>query len=324
MKILQNTSVSKRSIMPRQSFVLTVAFTLFACIGWNYRSSSGNVPALNLWKSDNAIVDKPIPAHEPAPNFRTQLNDSLPGVNKTVALDYYYNCEWKQAGEKKVQYHYVWEDTANSGFSDLGKVIVGLGARIVRSPEAPTAQFLKRCSVYIIVDPDTPDETEHPHYIEDSDAEVIAGWVKDGGTLVLMGNDKGNAEFDHLNRLSGYFGIHFNEDSYHRVVGNQFDEGKFSSLPDHPMFAGVQQIYLKEICSLGLQMPAEPILSEGGHVFMACSHYGKGLVFAVGDPWLYNEYVNGRKLPPSYKNLKAGENLFRWLLEQSAPIVNSR
>jgi unsaturated rhamnogalacturonyl hydrolase len=48
---------------------------------------------------------------------------------------------------------------------------------------------------------------------------------------------------------------------------------------------------------------------------------GKGLVFAVGDPWLYNEYMDTRRLPPGYDNAIAGENLFRWLLDQAFPVA---
>ena len=47
---------------------------------------------------------------------------------------------------------------------------------------------------------------------------------------------------------------------------------------------------------------------------MATSKYGKGSVFAVGDPWLYNEYTDGRKLPVDFENFKAAQDLSRWLL----------
>jgi unsaturated rhamnogalacturonyl hydrolase len=50
---------------------------------------------------------------------------------------------------------------------------------------------------------------------------------------------------------------------------------------------------------------------------MAAAKYGNGTVFAVGDPWLYNEYTDGRKLPPQYKNYAAAEYLGKWLLQQS-------
>ena len=241
---------------------------------------------------------------------------------KVVMLDYFYNCEWKQAGAVKTQFHYIWEDTANSGFSQLGEVIRRLGARLGELHCQPTRHLLGQCSVYIIVDPDTPSETEHPNYISDAAVEIIAAWVKKGGVLVLMNNDKGNAEFEHLNRLAAKFGIHFNEDSYHRVVGNKFDTGKFSQLPDHPIFAGVGQIYMKEICSLTIAKPAVPILTEQGKVFMASARVGEGLVCAVGDPWLYNEYIDANKLPAVFENMKAAENFFRWLLKSASPPLN--
>ncbi len=57
--------------------------------------------------------------------------------------------------------------------------------------------------------------------------------------------------------------------------------------------------------------------AKNGTVIAATVVYGKGKVFAVGDPWLYNEYVNGR-LPAAYQNDKAAADLARWLLAQVA------
>jgi unsaturated rhamnogalacturonyl hydrolase len=48
---------------------------------------------------------------------------------------------------------------------------------------------------------------------------------------------------------------------------------------------------------------------------MAIVQYGKGRVFALGDPWVYNEYVDGRKLPSEYENFKAVEDWVKWLLK---------
>ena len=236
---------------------------------------------------------------------------------KTVALDYYFNCEWKRIDTSLVQYHYVWEDTMNSGFSQLGAVIRSLGAGIAAVHESPADSLLRKYQIYIIVDPDTPEETAHPNYMSESGIKSIVPWVQAGGVLVLMANDSGNAEFVYFNKLAEQFGIHFNEDSYHRVKGKAYDMGKSDDFPPHPVFKDVKQIFLKEICSLTLQKPAEPILTEQGHVFMAYARIGLGLVFAVGDPWLYNEYMDTRKLPSAYENSKAARNLFKWLLEQA-------
>jgi len=42
--------------------------------------------------------------------------------------------------------------------------------------------------------------------------------------------------------------------------------------------------------------------------------YGKGKVFAIGDPLLYNRYVDGRKLPAEWQNFTAAKELVQWLL----------
>ena len=55
---------------------------------------------------------------------------------------------------------------------------------------------------------------------------------------------------------------------------------------------------------------------------MAVAKMGKGTVFAVGDPWLYNEYLDGRKLPASFENYKAAGDLVKWLLKQSTKKAN--
>jgi len=48
-------------------------------------------------------------------------------------------------------------------------------------------------------------------------------------------------------------------------------------------------------------------------------YFKKGAVFAVGDPWFYNEYPDGRKLPPQYENFKAANDLVKWLAHQIPP-----
>ena len=234
----------------------------------------------------------------------------------SVLLDCYYNNEWKtdEAGNP-VRFHYVWSDTANSGFSILGGIITRSGALIDTLCRAPSREALQRASIYLVVDPDTPLETRAPNYIQPADITLIAKWVREGGVLVLMGNDRGNAEFVHLNALAAVFGITFNEDSRNRVVGRDFAAGTFDRFLVHPLFAGVRRIFIKELSTLRIREGAAPLFSDGKDVIMAFSKYGKGAVFAVGDPWFYNEYMDERRLPPGYDNPKAAENLFRWLLE---------
>jgi unsaturated rhamnogalacturonyl hydrolase len=134
--------------------------------------------------------------------------------------------------------------------------------------------------------------------------------------LVLLHNDKGNAEFEHFNILGDKFGIHFNEDSYNRVTGTQYEMGRIDIPAGNPILPHEKKIYQKEICSFTLTAPAKAMLKKDDLIIFAVSKVGKGTVFATGDPWLYNEYTDGRKLPLEYENFKAANDLIPWLIKQ--------
>jgi unsaturated rhamnogalacturonyl hydrolase len=243
------------------------------------------------------------------------------GRGKTVLLDDYFNHELKKDGAgdnsgREITWHYKWDEMSNGGYYLWGDVFGRLGATTGTLSSAPTASNLAGANIYIIVDPDTDKETPKPNFILTADIKAIAGWVKKGGVLVLMANDTGNCEFTHLNELAKTFGITFNGDSLNRVQGTQFEQGKISVTSPDPVFATAKTLYLKEISSLSLSKPATPLLSQDGKVLMATARFGKGTVFAVGDPWLYDEYTDGRKLPAEYENFKAMNDLSRWLLAQ--------
>jgi unsaturated rhamnogalacturonyl hydrolase len=240
------------------------------------------------------------------------------GKGKTVVLDYFFNNEWKKgATGAPVTWHYKWEEMSNGGFSLWGNVFRSYGARTESLKEAPTAANLRRADVYVIVDPDTEKETERPNYVAPEHVRAISDWVRAGGVLVLMGNDFGNAEFDHFNLLARAFGVEFNKDSRNRVVNDQFEQGKLVAPAGHAIFRTARDLYLKEVSTLKLSPPAKSVFDDKGDVIMAVAKVGKGTVFAVGDPWLYNEYTDGRKLPPGYDNFKAADDLAAWLLRQS-------
>jgi unsaturated rhamnogalacturonyl hydrolase len=240
------------------------------------------------------------------------------GLGLTVTLDYYFNGEVKKdANGRVVPYHYKWEEMPNSGFSLWGNIFRNFGVRTEALSSAPTAANLKKTDIYIIVDPDTKEENENPKFIEEAHVKTIAAWVRRGGVLVLMGNDVGNAEFDHFNRLAKQFGIEFNRDSRNRVQGNDYAAGRIVVAGGNPIFKTARELYLKEISTLALAPPASPLIEDKGDVIMAVAKFGKGTVFAVGDPWLYNEYVDGRKLPSEFDNFKAARDLSLWLIERS-------
>jgi unsaturated rhamnogalacturonyl hydrolase len=244
------------------------------------------------------------------------------GRGKTVGLDYFFNHEFRKDDSggpetgSSVRFHYTWEDRMHSGFWLWGNTIRELGAKTVSVPDAPTAQSLKNVDVYIIVDPDTPKETSNPNYIQQPHIDVIEAWVKAGGTLVLMANDTANGEIRHFNELASRFGIRFLDEQVNPVIGTQWEGGKLTIPASHPIFPTTQTIYVKELAPLALTLPAKPALTKGNHVIMATAKVGKGTVFAIGDPWLYNEYTDGRRIPSLYQNFQAGKELAMWLLKQ--------
>jgi len=260
-----------------------------------------------------------------------ELYTSFGTKEKTILLDYYFNNEWrKDITGASVRWHYTWEDRANSGFSLLGQLFRQYGAHTDSLPVAPTADNLAPAGVYIIVDPDDEREVPSPHYPDSAAISSIDNWVKAGGVLVLMSNDSANAEFTHFNVLAGTFGIHFNYDDYHKVIGSNYEMGAFimtaQDAPgngsryfhdDRSIFKTTKKTYIKELSTLQLNPPARAYYSDSGHVIMAIARVGRGTVFAVGDPWFYNEYTDGRKLPANYENYNAARDWVQWLLLQA-------
>ncbi len=101
------------------------------------------------------------------------------------------------------------------------------------------------------------------------------------------------------------------------MQGNQFEQGAVIIPAGHPIFSSAQKIYAKEVATLTVKAPAVAVLTKEGKNIIATSKYGKGSVFVIGDPWLYNEYTDGRKLPADCHNFQAAQDLVRWTLTQS-------
>jgi unsaturated rhamnogalacturonyl hydrolase len=239
------------------------------------------------------------------------------GKGKTVLLDSYFNNEYhKDITGKSIPFHYKWEEQDNNGFSFLGQIFNNYGLHTKTLNEAPDAENLKKAAAYVIVDPDIPKENPDAKYIEEPHIRAISNWVKNGGVLVVLNNDTGNAEFVHLNKLMAKFGISFNLNSVNRVVGRNFEQGAINIPQDNFIFKTARKIYIKELSTLQLSNPAVAQLTNGKDIIVATAKYGKGTVFAVGDPWFYNEYTDGRKLPPEYDNFKAANDLVIWLVKQ--------
>jgi unsaturated rhamnogalacturonyl hydrolase len=203
------------------------------------------------------------------------------GAQTVVALDGYHN------NERAMPEHYQWEGTTDGSFSKLANGFREHDVQL-RTLRAPIdAASLAGVNLLIIVDPDTPDETPDPKYIEDAEIDALVKWVTDGGRLVLLGNDKGHAEFTHFNKLASRFGIQFLEETYPKTSGKAI----LIATGKHSIFEGGLQAYLVEVAPLKLAAPAEPMLTHEGTDIMALAHVGRGMVFALGDPWLYDEYI---------------------------------
>ncbi|MGV3529107.1 MAG: glycoside hydrolase family 88 protein [Flavisolibacter sp.] len=283
--------------------------------GKPYRDGS-----FDYYMSEPVVVNDPkgMGAFINAANEIALSQTQKTGMGLRVVLDRYFNNEWKKdATGTNIRYHYTWEDRANSGFSTLGHIFTTYGVETANLDAAPNATNLSGADIYVIVDPDTKKETEEPHAITPTHAKQIAEWVKAGGVLVLLGNDAGNADLQGLNVLSSQFGIHFNGDNFNMVKNDVFEQGAVTIPAGLALFPHAKKPFIKELATLQVQDPAQQTLQKDGNTIMAVTPFGKGTVFALGDPWLYNEYVDGRKLPAEYDNYTAATDLVQWLIAKA-------
>lgn len=282
--------------------------------GKPYRDGS-----FNYYMSEPVIVNDPkgMGAFLLAANEMEILPAQKTGKGIIVTMDNYFNRETKKdAFGVKTVFHYKWWEKDNGGFSVMGHIFNKYGAVVNSLDEAPTSTNLKNTAIYFLIDPDWPKENKTPNYIEPAHIEALYNYVKNGGVMVMMANDSNNVEFKHYNELAEKFGIHWNENMRHDVINNQFEQGALPIPVQHPIFKTVKKVYIKQMCTQTIQQPAYSVYTENGEVLMSVSKVGKGTVFAVGDPWFYNEYLDGRKLPLAYENYKAASDLIHWLIHQ--------
>jgi unsaturated rhamnogalacturonyl hydrolase len=277
--------------------------------------------SFEYYMSEPVIVNDPkgIGAFLLAAN-EMELLPTLPaGKGKTVVLDNYFNRETNEdAFGKKIVFHYKWWEKDNGGFSFLGHVFNNYGVTTKLLDEGPTHANLKNASIYFLVDPDWPKENKTPNYIEQKHIDALYNYVKNGGVLVLMANDSNNVEFKNYNKLAEKFGTHWNENMRHDVIDNHFEQGAIVFPSGTPVFKTARKVFIKQLCTQYISKPAVSVYSENGEAYIATAKIGKGMVFAVGDPWFYNEYVDGRKIPTDYENYRAATDLVQWLIKQSA------
>ncbi|HMF53738.1 MAG TPA: glycoside hydrolase family 88 protein, partial [Edaphobacter sp.] len=241
------------------------------------------------------------------------------GQGKTVLVDAWFNSQTRKnaAGQTEL-FHYKWDDDANSGFAFFGRAFQRYGVKLDTLKTAPTLADLRKGQIYLMASPDIPAKNPKPNYMDKASGDAIEAWVKAGGVLILMQNDKTNSEFDHFNTMTERFGMHFNAVLRNTVDNNNWPQGTIMVLRGTGVFEYPHQAYLKEISTITLSGPAKSILTDKGDVLMAIAKVGKGTVFAVTDPWIYNEYVDRRnKLPLEFDGFDAAIDLAGWAVKQA-------
>jgi unsaturated rhamnogalacturonyl hydrolase len=242
-----------------------------------------------------------------------------PGARKAVLVDAWFNSQTRKnaAGQAEL-FHYKWDDDANSGFAFFGRAFQRYGVNLATEMTAPTMADLSRVQIYVMASPDIPVRNPTPNYMDKASGDAIQAWVKAGGVLLLMENDVANSEFDHFNTMSERFGIHFNPVIRNKVDGDKWEMATVMIPAGTGVFEHPHKAYLKEICTIRVSGPAKAVVTDQGDVLMAVAKYGKGTVFAVVDPWVYNEYVDRRnKLPGDYDGFAAAIDLAGWAVRQA-------
>lgn len=246
------------------------------------------------------------------------LFDIVAIAQPTVLMDAYYNNETKKdATGNEVHWHYAWDDFSDGGFGLLAGIFTKQGASLKTLYNAPSKKDLASVSIYIIVDPDHVKDNPSPHFMNNEDADIIEKWVKKGGVLMMMANDSLNCDIDHFNILANKFGIYFTKESINMVKGVNYEMGVVHPVQENKIFSNDLKIFMKDVSALSISENVKPIANNDGKTIIAHAKHGKGHVIAIGDPWLYNEYIDNRKLPAAFQNTKAAEQLVSALIHFS-------
>jgi unsaturated rhamnogalacturonyl hydrolase len=239
------------------------------------------------------------------------------GRGDTVLMDAWFNSQTRaNAFGQRVSFHYKWYDQSNDGYSLLGHIFRNFGAETETLYTAPTVSALRGAQVYVIASPDTPAKNPNLHTVQTEDGQQIAEWVKAGGVLVILANDPANTDLEHFNLIADQFGIHFNSVLRKHVIGDAHESGKLTVPGGGPIFHHSHELFMKDVCNISVKSPAVVAFQDDEGILMATAKYGKGTVFATVDPWLYNEYTDGRKLPAEFGNFAAGRELVKWVFAQ--------
>jgi unsaturated rhamnogalacturonyl hydrolase len=267
---------------------------------------------------DQAIAAPSGPAKTGLPSSKDFRAAPQPPTRKITALvDAWFNSQTRQnAFGQTESFHYKWSDDSNNGYSFFGRAFRRYGVTLATLPAAPTPAALAKAQIYIIASPDIPSKNPNPHYMDKASGDAIETWVKAGGVLLLFSNDRDNTEFTHFDTLADRFGIHFNPVLSHHVIDPDHSTGEVVIPPGTGIFGPGFTAFMKDTSTITVNGPAKALVTDHGDIMIAVSHVGKGIVLGVVDPWIYNEYIDGRKMG-EYHGFEAAQDIAAWAVQQS-------
>ena len=244
--------------------------------------------------------------------------ESKLGRGDTVVVDGWFNSQQRtDAFGQQVYFHYKWNTWDEPGYSLFGHLFREFGAQTSELDAEPTLANLKGAQVYIIASPDNVDKNPHPHFAnaEDADADRRLGQRR------RRARDHGER---HLLRRPRPLQRHL------RQIRHPLQQRAAQARRRHQLGAGKnrhrrQRPHLPPSRTPSTSKMSAP--SPSAARLMPCSpkattsswpprNTGREPSIAMVDPWLYNEYTDGRKLPAIYDNYAAGKEFVRWILEQ--------
>jgi unsaturated rhamnogalacturonyl hydrolase len=246
-----------------------------------------------------------------------QASTEALGQGKTALMDAWFNSQTRKNALGQTElYHYKWDDDSASGYSLFGRAFQSYGVSLATLAAAPTPAALAHANIYLIASPDIPAKNPATHYMDQPSGDAIEAWVRSGGVLLLFSNDRDNTEFTHFNTLADRFGIHFNPVLSHHVIGDDHSTGEVVIPPGTGIFGAGFTAFMKDTSTITVSGPAKAVVTDHGDIMIAISHLGKGVVLAVTDPWVYNEYADGRKMR-QYDGFEGAQDLAAWAVHQS-------
>jgi unsaturated rhamnogalacturonyl hydrolase len=272
--------------------------------------------------SSTAAAQSPTPARTgllpSSKDFHAPTAAPQPSTRRVTAMvDAWFNSQTrKNALGQTEPFHYKWDDDSINGYSVFGRAFERHHADLAMLPEAPTRANLAQAQIYVIASPDIPVKNPNPHYMDQLSGDAIESWVRSGGVLILFSNDRDNTEFTHFNTLADRFGIHFNPVLSHHVIEPDHSGGEVVIPSGTGIFGAAFTAYMKDTSTITPSGPAKAVVTDHGDVMIAISHVGKGTVLAIVDPWIYNEYADGRKMR-QYRGFEAADDIAAWAVHQA-------